>query len=164
MNQDLKWLAKKVTHWNGSHGYLGKRDQGAYWMHVPMQRECFTQSEWQAARDELSHKAQMDICNQVGAFRTENTEVFGMRKNSQVKEWGVAENEFLAPEIGVVENFMGSPFSSPEEDEAFAAIEKKQNCSVCGGQNKQIENDRLRAQIQSLRDYCDRLLDGEVVR
>jgi len=76
MNQDLKWLAEKVTEWNGSHGYIGKRDQGAYWMHVPMQRECFTQSEWQAARDEL-----------------------------------------LSPEIGVVESFLGSPFSTHEEDE-----------------------------------------------
>ena len=85
MNQDLRWLAEKITEWNGSHGYIGKRDQGAYWMHVPMQRECFTQSEWQAARDEL-----------------------------------------LAPEIGVVESFLGSPFSTPEEDEVFAAIEKKQ--------------------------------------
>ena len=85
-----------------------------------------------------------------------------MSRNNQVKQWGAAEDDFMAPEIGVVENFMGSPFSSPEEDEAFAVIEKKQNCSVCGGQNKQIENDRLRAQIQSLRDYCDRLLAGEM--
>jgi hypothetical protein len=43
-----------------------------------------------------------------------------------IKQWGVAEDEFLAPEIGMVENFLGSPFSTPEEDEAFAAIEKKQ--------------------------------------
>ena len=43
-----------------------------------------------------------------------------------IKQWGFAEDEFLAPEIGMVENFLGSPFSTPEEDEAFAAIEKKQ--------------------------------------
>ena len=55
MNADLKWLAENETEWNGTHGYIGKRDQGAYWMHVPMQRECFTQSEWQAARDELEN-------------------------------------------------------------------------------------------------------------
>ena len=93
MNQDLKWLAEKITEWNGSHGYIGKRDEGAYWMHVPMQRECFTQSEWQAARDEL-----------------------------------------MAPEIGIVESFLGSPFSTLEEDEEWGAISARQKpCTVCGG-------------------------------
>ena len=131
-----------------------------------------------------------------------------MKNSDQVKQWGAAEDDFLAPEIGVVESFLGSPFStheedevekrdemtaarnqyiadvsrkamagvidglSPatdpfsneEEDEAFAAIEKKQGCSVCGGQNKQLENEKLRSQIQSLRDYCDRLLAGELSR
>ena len=77
-----------------------------------------------------------------------------------IKQRGVAENDFLEPEIGIVESFPGHSFSTPEEDEAFDAIAKKQNCSVCGGQNKQIENERLRAQIQSLRDYCDKLLAG----
>jgi len=133
MNQDLRWLAEKITEWNGSHGYLGRRDHGAYWMHVPMQRDCFTQSEWQAARDELSHKAQMDICNQVCAFRTENTEVVGMNKNSQVKQWGAAEDEFLAPEIGIVESFLGHAFSTLEEDEEWEKIQQKQESS--GGDN-----------------------------
>ena len=131
-----------------------------------------------------------------------------MNIRGQIERWGVAEDDFLAPEIGVVESFLGSPFSTPEddgvkkrdemaaartqyiadvsrkamagvidglspatdpfsneeEDEAFAAIEKKQGCSVCGGQNKQLENERLRAQIQSLRDYCDRLLVVELKR
>ena len=88
-----------------------------------------------------------------------------MSRNNQVKQWGVAEDDFLAPEIGIVESFLGHSFSTPEEDEAFDAIAaKQQNCSVCGGQNKQIENERLRAQIQGLRDYCDRLLDGGLGR
>ena len=57
-------------------------------------------------------------------------------------------------------------FSSPDEDEAWESLaaSKAQNCSACGGHNKQIENDRLRAQIQSLRDYCDRLLVVELKR
>jgi hypothetical protein len=49
-----------------------------------------------------------------------------MNNSEQIKQWGAAESDFLSPEIGVVENFLGSPFSTPEEDEAFAAIEKKQ--------------------------------------
>ena len=89
----------------------------------------------------------------------------GMKNSDQVKQWGVAEDDFLAPEIGIVETFIGDPFSSPEEDEAFEAIaEKQQGCSVCGCKNKQMENEKLRAQIQGLRDYCDRLLAGELSR
>ena len=131
-----------------------------------------------------------------------------MNIRGQIERWGAAEDDFLAPEIRVVESFLGipfstheedevekrdemtaarnqyiadvsrkamagvidglspatDPFSNEEEDEAFAAIEKKQGCSVCGGHNKQLENEKLRSQIQSLRDYCDRLLAGEVVR
>jgi len=84
---------------------------------------------------------------------------------TQIKQWGVAEGDFLAPEIGIVESFLGSPFSTPAEDEAFDAIAaKQQGCSVCGCKNEQIENQKLRAQIQSLRDYCDKLLVGELKR
>ena len=87
-----------------------------------------------------------------------------MKNSDQIKQWGVAEDDFLAPEIGIVESFLGNPLSTPEEDEAFDAISKKQGCSVFGGHNKQIENERLREQVQSLRDYCDRWLEVEVGR
>ena len=89
-----------------------------------------------------------------------------MKNNDQIKQWGVAEDDFLAPEIGIVERFIGDPFSSPEEDEAWESLaaSKQQNCSVCGGHNKQLENEKLRSQIQGLRDYCDRLLAGELSR
>jgi len=83
-----------------------------------------------------------------------------MNIRGQIERWGAAEDDFLAPEIGIVESFLGHSFSTPEEDEAFDAIAKKQGCSVCGCKNEQIENERLRAQIQSLRDYCDKLLAG----
>ena len=100
-----------------------------------------------------------------GDFRPEKAEGSGMKNSDQVKHWGVAEDEFLAPEIGIVESFLGHSFSTPEEDEAFDAIAKKQQgCSVCGCKSNQIENERLRAQIQSLRDYCDRLLVGDLKR
>ena len=88
-----------------------------------------------------------------------------MNIRGQIKQWGAAEDDFLAPEIGIVESFLGHSFSTPEEDEAFDAIAKKQQgCSVCGCKNKQTENEKLRAQIQNLRDYCDRLLVGELKR
>jgi hypothetical protein len=46
---------------------------------------------------------------------------------TQVKQWQAAEDDFLAPEIGIVERFIGDPFSSPDEEEAWRDIEKKNN-------------------------------------
>jgi len=106
-----------------------------------------------------------------------------------IKQWGVAEDEFLAPEIGMVENFLGSPFSTPEEDEAFAAIEKKQEryqdaqgedwideCArtftpeefrgamrfTIGKYNRRMgKKDDLVKEIEKMRDYCQRWLEVE---
>ena len=125
-----------------------------------------------AREDELSRRAQIDICNQVGAF--------------------AAEDEFLAPEIGVVESFLGSPFSTPEEDEAFAAIEKKQEryqdaqgedwideaartftaeefrgamrFSIGKYNRRMGKKDDLIIEIEKMRDYCSRWLEVEVGR
>jgi len=56
-----------------------------------------------------------------------------MSRNNQVKQWGAAEDDFMAPEIGVVESFLGSPFSTLEEDEEWQAIAASQKrCTVCG--------------------------------
>ena len=53
MHADLKWLAENVSEWNGTYGYMARLDKCAYWMNVPIQRDCFTRAQWQAARDEL---------------------------------------------------------------------------------------------------------------
>jgi len=54
-----------------------------------------------------------------------------MKNSDQIKQWGVAEDDFLAPEIGVVERFIGDPFSSPEEDEASKPSRKSNRAAVC---------------------------------
>ena len=56
-----------------------------------------------------------------------------MSRNNQIKQWGAAESDFLAPEIGIVESFMGNPFSTLEEDEEWEKIQQKQESS--GGDN-----------------------------
>ena len=48
-----------------------------------------------------------------------------MSRNNQVKQWGAAEDDFLAPEIGVVESFLGNSFSTPDEDEEWEKIERR---------------------------------------
>ena len=40
-------------------------------------------------------------------------------------QWQAARDDRLAPEIGVVESFLGSPFSSPDEDEEWEKIERR---------------------------------------
>jgi hypothetical protein len=128
------------------------------------------------------------------------------------------QDDFMVPEIGMVEQFVGEPFSSPEEDEAFEAIaataalanERRtveaalkhyveagkqqdgqilalyvrprlealyqagylkmpvsgddtqttstQNVGVYVNASLEAENQRLRAQLQSVRDYCNQLI------
>ena len=190
-------------------------------------------------------RVSLDLAKAIynGDFRHENAEESGMNNSDQIKHWGVAENGFLAPEVGVVESFLGIPFSTHEEDEvkkrdemtaarnqyiadvsrkamagvidglspatdpfsnededeawgAFSAskatasvsttclvcglkngshrqkceellrirAKKQQGCSACGCHYEKLENEKLRSQIQSLRDYCDRLLAGELKR
>ena len=53
-----------------------------------------------------------------------------MKNSDQVKQWGAAEDDFLAPEIGVVESFLGSPFSTQEEDE----VEKRDEMTAARNQ------------------------------
>jgi len=48
-----------------------------------------------------------------------------MNIRGQIERWGAAEDDFLAPEIGIVESFLGSPFSTLEEDEEWEKIERR---------------------------------------
>ena len=149
----LNWMAQYVIKWpkHYTHGFVITENDIPQYVRFN-NGQGFSKAEWRAARDELEDPY-------FG-----NPERFKANGRLQIKQWGVAEDDFLAPEIGIVESFLGHSFSTPEEDEAFAAIEKKQGCRVCGGHNKQMENEKLRAQIQSLRDYCDRWLAGELGR
>ena len=78
-----------------------------------------------------------------------------MSRNNQVKQWGAAEDDFMAPEVGVVESFLGNPFSSPEEDEEWEKIERRMDVIGQNGNgaehydapplelNKKFDTDRL---------------------
>ena len=145
----LNWMAQHVIEWpkHYTHGFVITDDGIPQYVRFN-NGQGFSKAEWRAERDEIENPFSAKAGRPC--------------MKTQVKQWQAAEDEILASEIGVVESFLGNPFSTPEEDEAFAAIEKKQNCSVCGGHNKQLENEKLRSQIQSLRDYCDRLLAGEM--
>ena len=145
----LEWLAQYVIEWpeHYTHGFVITENGIPQYVRFNY-GQGFSKAEWRAERDEMESPY------------SGNPERFKANGRLQIKKWGVAEDDFLAPEVGIVESFLGHSFSTPEEDEAFDAIAKKQGCSVCGCKNEQIENERLRAQIQSLRDYCDKLLAG----
>ena len=68
-----------------------------------------------------------------------------MNIRNQVKQWGAAEDDFLAPEIGVVESFLGSPFSTPDEDEEWEKIERRMD--VIGQNGSTGEHYKSIAQI-----------------
>jgi len=117
-----------------------------------MQRECFTQSEWQAARDELEQKKEPEMhadlkwlaehepqwamdddnykitkyngkASYVHYVNLDHKELRAGRQSFSRSQWQAARDELLATQVGVVENFMGSPFSTPDEDEEWEKIE-----------------------------------------
>ena len=47
------------------------------------------------------------------------------RRSFSRSQWQAARDELLSPEIGVVESFLGSPFSTPDEDEEWEKIERR---------------------------------------
>jgi len=127
-----------------------------------------------------------------GDFRPENAEESGMKNSDQVKRWGAAEDDFLAPEVGVVESFLGSPFTTPDEDEEWDAIAAKQpryqdatgedwideaartftaeefrgamRFSIGKYNRRMGKKDELIKEIGKMRDYCSRWLEVEVGR
>ena len=152
MNADLIWLAENVSEWNGTHGYIGKRDQGAYWMHVPMQRECFTRAQWQAARDELENpfsspeedeawkaaEERMDIIGHNGATG-EHYEKQDRYKDDQGEDWiDEAARTLTAEEFRGAMRF------------------------TIGKYNRRMgKKDELIKEIEKMRDYCSRWLEVE---
>jgi len=152
MHADLIWLADKVSEWNGSHAYIGKRDDNAYWMHVPMQTECFTQDEWQAARDELENpfsspdedeawlaaEERMDAIGQNGSTG-EHYEKQERYKDDQGEDWiDEAARTFTAEEFRGAMRF------------------------TIGKYNRRMgKKDELIKEIKKMRDYCTRWLEVE---
>ena len=108
MNQDLKYLAETVSEWGSVLG--------------------------------LSHIVKSGAKVEYVAGKCVDPDLIYRQRGHRVSraftraEWQAARDELLAPEIGIVESFLGSPFSTLEEDEAWQAIAALQKpCTVCGG-------------------------------
>ena len=67
---------------------------------------------------------------------------FAGRETFYREQWQAARDDRFAPDIGVVEGFLGSPFTTPDEDEEWERIQQKQESS--GG-----DNDYWIAQVNS---------------
>ena len=110
----LEWLAQYVIEWpeHYTHGFVITENGIPQYVRFNY-GQGFSKAEWRAARDDLESPY------------SGNPERFKANGRLQIKKWGVAEDDFLAPEVGVVESFLGNPFSSPEEDEEWEKIERR---------------------------------------
>ena len=182
---EIQKVAEKVSQWDDEYTHC-------YWMKwMPFKDSLYryewprfnngqgcSKAEWRAARDEIENPSSAKA--EKPCMKT------------QVKQLQAAEDEILASEIGVVESFLGSPFSTPEEDEAWREAEKKINhvwksvlanapgkekvnlCPSCGGvsvstHGKDCEKDEwidevLTPEIKKIQDCINRLMKVEKVR
>jgi hypothetical protein len=126
MHADLKWLAQNVSEWCSdlclSHivkvgekrDYISGKNvdpDGIYRSRGHSVYRAFSQSEWQAARDEL---------NQATPWQAAEDEIL-MEESSLSKFW----NEVDVAEV--------NPFTSPEEDEAWEEAEQRMNAIARDG-------------------------------
>ena len=99
MNQDLKYLAETVSEWGSVLG--------------------------------LSHIVKSGAKVEYVAGKCVDPDLIYRQRGHRVSraftraEWQAARDELLAPEIGIVESFLGSPFSTPDEDEEWEKIERR---------------------------------------
>jgi len=176
--EEIQKVAEKVSQWNDeyTHCYL-VADQ---WIRFNDGQGC-SKAEWRAARDEMEYNlSPMAEAIDKPCMKT------------QVKQWQAAEDEFLATEIGIVESFLGNPFSTPDEDEAWDAIAAKQSryqdktgedwideaartftaeefrgamrFSIGKYNRRMGKKDELIKEIEKMKDYCSRWLEVEVGR
>ena len=104
MHADLKWLAENVSEWGGTysfkHIFLKDGEAEADYSSEPCSLpKTFTRAQWQAAREEL-------IIQRAAQRQRPNIK-------TQVTAWHAARDELI------------SPFSSPEEEEAWKAAEER---------------------------------------
>jgi len=107
--------------------FAGKRmNQDLEWLAI-------NEPHWAMDDDNYKITKHNGKASYVHYVNLDHKELRAGRQSFSRSQWQAARDELLATQVGVVENFMGSPFSTPEEDESFAAIEKKQESS--GGDN-----------------------------
>ena len=114
MHADLKWLAENVSEWGGTYSFkhIFLKDGVADYSSVPdVVLRTFTRAKWQAARDEL--------------FTQRVAQRQRPKIKTQITAWHAAEDEILASEMSGAEPCPENPFSSPQEEEAWAEAEKR---------------------------------------
>jgi len=114
MHADLKWLAENVSEWGGTYNFkhIFLEDGGADYSSVPdVVLRTFTRAQWQAAREEL-------IIQRAEQRQRPNLK-------TQVTAWHAAEDEIFAYEMGDPESCPDYSFTTPDEDEAWQAAEKR---------------------------------------
>jgi len=150
---------------------------------------AINEPEWAMDDDNYKITKHKGKASYVHYVNLDHKELRAGRQSFSRSQWQAARDELLAPEIGVVESFLGSPFSTPEEDEAFAAIEKKQEryqdaqgedwideaartftaeefrgamrFSIGKYNRRMGKKDELIKEIEKMRDYCSRWLEVE---
>jgi hypothetical protein len=95
-------------------------NQDLYWLAI-------NEPQWAMDDDNYKITKHNGKASYVHYVNLDHKELRAGRQSFSRSQWQAARDELLAPMIGVVERFLGSPFSTPEEDEAFDAIAKKQN-------------------------------------
>ena len=160
-------------------------NQDLYWLAI-------NEPQWAMDDDNYKITKHNGKASYVYYVNLDHKELRAGRQSFSRSQWQAARDELLAPMIGVVERFLGSPFSTPEEDEVFAAIEKKQERYQDAQGEDWIDEaartftaeefrgamkftlgkyvrragkkDALESEIEKIRDYAARWLEVEINR
>ena len=91
-------------------------NQDLYWLAI-------NEPQWAMDDDNYKITKHNGKASYVHYVNLDHKELRAGRQSFSRSQWQAARDERLAPEIGVVESFLGSPFSTLEEDEEWENIE-----------------------------------------
>ena len=127
MNADLKWLAENVSEWsrNGDLLFLSHMD-GFMFCHPASFNaradpdNCYSQTQWQAARDELE---KVNLFEEARENTLDNLKEgkINTYKDPSGNRWRLGSDGLVTGMCAPVQD----PFSSPDEDEAWLAAEER---------------------------------------
>ena len=86
---------------------------------------AINEPEWAMDDDNYKITKHNGKASYVHYVNLDHKELRAGRQSFSRSQWQAARDELLAPMIGVVERFLGSPFSTPEEDEEWEKIERR---------------------------------------
>jgi|AntRauTorckE5430_2_1112549.scaffolds.fasta_scaffold13520_3 hypothetical protein len=122
-------------------------NQDLYWLAI-------NEPQWAMDDDNYKITKHNGKASYVHYVNLDHKELRAGRQSFSRSQWQAARDELLAPMIGVVERFLGSPFSTPEEDEEWEKIERRmdaigQNGSTGEHYSSGSDNDYWIARINS---------------